>query len=300
MAKIIETIKKAVPGDMVTLVTHQGKFHADDVCSTALLELLFEKIGVKTELVRTFKPAEEGYTDETPMTIVYDIGLGMYDHHQVGDDVTHCIRIDTNSEGEEIQRKYAAVGLIWKEIGEIWLGKYADNIYSSIIKAIDDQDNGFSVNPLSIMIGNMNPSFSDPSPLDYNKAFRKAVDVMKDMFADTIFHYEYIRNCEKFLMAEAANSDGACLVTDKFLPGADAICRERGIGFYVYPNQRGVGEYCFKTITSTPDVNSPKICDIPDEVRNWEGVTFLHPSCFLGSAVSKERAIEICHILMNK
>lgn len=52
--------------------THAGKFHADDVFATALLQLVRPDI----QITRGFDVPEdfEG--------IVYDIGFGMFDHHQ--------------------------------------------------------------------------------------------------------------------------------------------------------------------------------------------------------------------------
>ena len=86
MAKISE-IKNT--GEIVTLVTHAGNFHSDDVVATAILELYFYDKGIKTKIVRTFKPDEMGYTDDTPNCVIYYIGLGQYDHHQIGDADVH-------------------------------------------------------------------------------------------------------------------------------------------------------------------------------------------------------------------
>lgn len=303
--KIIDVIRNAdQTKDTITLVTHKGKFHSDDVMATAILKLLFEEeLKFKTNLVRTFTPKEDGYDDNTPNTIVYDIGLGQYDHHQVGEDAKHCIRVDeiTDEFGQKhtVVKKYAAVGLIWNEIGEQWIGKkYAQIIYDSIIRFVDDHDNGNGHNPLSTFISMMNPNILNPTDKMFDINFDRAVNLCMNFFRETIAHYRFIQNCERALIIAVANSDGACLVTDYYLPGADDICREHSIPFYVYPNQRG--GWCFKTIsTSVEDMNS-HICDIPNEVRDWEGVTFLHPSCFLGSAETRERAIEICHILVDK
>ena len=298
--KILDIIRNADPQkDTITLVTHKGKFHSDDVMATAILKILFEKeLKFKTNLVRTFTPKEDGYDDNTPNTIVYDIGLGQYDHHQIGEDAKHCIRLDKYLDEYGIEhtviRKHAAVGLIWNEIGAQWIGeKYAPVIYDTIIRYIDDQDNGFSHNPLSTLISNFNPNILNPTDKMFDDSFKRAVFHCMSFFMSTIAHYKFIQNCERALIIAIANSDGVCLVTDYYLPGADDICRERHIPFYVYPNQRG--GWCFKTISVSAEDMNIHICDIPDEVRDWEGVTFLHPSCFLGSAVTKERAIEICH-----
>lgn len=302
--KILDIINNADPQkDVITLVTHKGKFHSDDVMATAILRILFEQeFKFKTNLVRTFTPKEDGYDDNTPNTVVYDIGLGQYDHHQVGEDANHCIRLDKYLDEYGVEhtsiRKHAAVGLIWNEIGVQWIGeKYAPVIYDTIIRYVDDHDNGFGHNPLSTLISNLNPNTIEPTDEAFDSCFNKAVFYCTIFFMSTINHYKFIQKCEKTLAIEADKSDGVYLVTDYYLPGADDICRERNIPFYVYPNQRG--GWCFKTICPDPKNMNVHLVDIPDEVRTWTGVTFLHPSCFLGSAVTKERAIEICKNLCH-
>ena len=74
--------------------------------------------------------------------------------------------------------------------------------------------------------------------------------------------------------------------------------KRHNIPFYIYPSQRG--GWAFKTIGKTPTDMKNHLMDIPDEVRTWEGVTFLHPTCFLGSAKTKERAIEIVQTIVNQ
>ena len=115
--KILDIIRDATNDTVVTLVTHAGKFHADDVMSTAILVLLLEKCGIRNiRRVRTFNPTEAGYTDDTPNCIVYDIGLGQYDHHQTGDAAKHCIRLD-----DELKESTLLVDLSGKKLVLNWL-----------------------------------------------------------------------------------------------------------------------------------------------------------------------------------
>ncbi len=293
MAKISE-IKNT--GEIVTLVTHAGNFHSDDVVATAILELYFYDKGIKTKIVRTFNPDEMGYTDDTPNCVIYDIGLGQYDHHQIGDAAKHCIRIDTNEDGTTVERKYAAVGLIWKEIGKEMVGKYADVIYDSIIRPIDNHDNGFGHNPLSTLIGATNSLNPEATKEEHDNCFYNTTGQIMIMLDNMFLKYkQQIKNEEE--LKKYAKPGSSCFVYDSYVSGADEVCREMGIPFYVYPNIRG--GWCFKTICPDPKNMSVHLVDIPNEVRNWTGVTFLHPSCFLGSAETKERAIEICENLCH-
>ena len=75
--------------------THGGKFHADDVFSTALLQIVRPDI----QITRGFTVPEDFDG------IVYDVGGGMFDHH---------------SEPRETRPNgvpYAAFGLLWRVLG---------------------------------------------------------------------------------------------------------------------------------------------------------------------------------------
>ena len=280
----------------ITLVTHSGPFHSDDVLATAILELLFEKRGINNfKVVRNSFPQKEGWNDDTPYMLIYDIGLGCYDHHQIGDDAKHCWRLDDDGE----IRKFAAVGLLWAGIGPFMFPKYYMEIYNSLIRPVDDHDNGNGQNPLSKLISCFNGELNDS-----DKNFFEAVRAVKEMVSKMFHSYEekdkdyqliefalYMGDDEDYQVLPQA------LVTSKFHPAGTAYCRDNNIPFYVYPSARG--GWCFLTIGVTVEDQQKHLVDIPDDVRNWEGVTFLHPSCFLGSAVTRERAIEVVTSICN-
>lgn len=75
--------------------THSGKFHADDVFSSALLLYLNPEITI----TRGNKVPEDFDG------IVFDIGRGKYDHHQ------------KDSRIRENGIPYAAFGLLWEDLG---------------------------------------------------------------------------------------------------------------------------------------------------------------------------------------
>ena len=75
--------------------THAGKFHADDVFATALLQILRPDIKIT-----------RGFTVPDDFDgIVYDIGFGMFDHHQE-------------------PREYRANGVPYAAFGLLWLGTH--------------------------------------------------------------------------------------------------------------------------------------------------------------------------------
>ena len=81
--------------------THAGKFHADDVFATALLQIVRPDI----KITRGFVVPDDFDG------IVYDIGFGMFDHHQEPR--------ETRPNGVP----YAALGLLWRGLGPGLVGE---------------------------------------------------------------------------------------------------------------------------------------------------------------------------------
>lgn len=291
--EIIERIEKRYCKE-VTLVTHLPKpHHADDVTATALLQILFEDIfggyGVKTRLVQTFKPREDGYNDDTPDTVVYDIGLGVYDHHQPeGHPLYDNVLRPAGG-------KYSSTGLLWKSIGKYLVPEvYVEDLYKDLFSYIDDADNGVTTNPLSTMIRYMNMY----NPDDHDESFRASVGIMKifikaamNQYKDKYAEYDEVKTI-------IDDCDGIVAVADKYYKTLSEEAGKALIPFVVFPDARSeTGGYTFRTVTYPNMGMQDYIIPIPQKVRDWEGVNFLHPSGFLGTAVSKERAIEICELI---
>lgn len=298
MANITDIIKNN-RGEMITLVTHKAPHHCDEVAATALLHILFDKMFgfASYTQIRTFTPADDGYTDDTPNCIVYDIGLGKYDHHQVSPNDKHCLRHDKDG----VVRKYSSVGLIWNEIGEYLVPKeYVNEVYNKFIRYIDDNDNGFEVNPLSWSISMLN--ITNGADFVNDAAFFGAVNILKELFLGIFNSFALMKKEEDTVnkAIEETKLNHKCYVfTENFCKSALNKLAVNSIPFYIYASGRGDNCYVFRTITPIGGMMNEHIVDIPDEVRNWEGVTFLHPTCFLGSAISKERAIQVVETILN-
>ena len=107
--------------------THAGKFHADDVFATALLQILRPDIKITRGFV-----VPDGFDG-----IVYDVGFGMFDHHQ---------------EPRECRPNgvpYAALGLLWRVLGPGLVGeRQARLIDENYIQPLDLNDNSGEQNSL--------------------------------------------------------------------------------------------------------------------------------------------------------
>ena len=139
--KLSEQIKK----QDAKAFTHSGKFHADDVFSSALLLYLNPQITI----TRGNRVPEE-YDG-----IVFDIGRGQYDHHQ------------RDSRVRENGVPYAAFGLLWEELGSGILGEtLAQRFDEEFVQPLDNNDNTGEKNELASLIGNFNPVWDETEAAD--------------------------------------------------------------------------------------------------------------------------------------
>ncbi len=128
------------------LLTHSGQFHADDIFSTALLNIYFKKKEPKTKLKhkRSIKTEDIEKAD-----IVYDIG-GIYNPKN--------LRFDHHQNDEKLMRPngipYAAFGLVFKHFGPDLISiisgdknkkvitEIFDIVEKKLVQHIDAMDNG--------------------------------------------------------------------------------------------------------------------------------------------------------------
>ena len=120
--------------------THAGKFHADDVFSSALLKMIYEDIKIE----RGFKVPEDFDG------IVFDIGFGKFDHHQADREV------------RENGIPYAAFGLLWREYGKLFLeGDAFLEFDEKFVQPMDESDNTGCKHEISDLIDKFNPSWNE-------------------------------------------------------------------------------------------------------------------------------------------
>ena len=138
--------------------THGGKFHADDVFSTALLKILRPDIKVTRGFV----------VPDNFDGIVYDVGGGMFDHHTEPR--------ETRPNGVP----YAAFGLLWRVLGAGLVGEHQARLLDeNFIQPLDLNDNTGEPNSLADAIGSFNPVWDSKD--DPDQCFWRAVP-----FAQTV------------------------------------------------------------------------------------------------------------------
>ena len=262
--------------------THAGKFHADDVFATALLQILRPDI----KITRGFVVPDDFDG------IVYDIGFGMFDHHQEPR--------ETRPNGIP----YAAFGLLWRVLGPGLVGeRQARLIDENFIQPLDLNDNTGEQNSLCDAIGFFNPVWD--SKEDQDACFFKAVAVAKQILENQIESANAVNRADEKVQQAYKNSRDGIVVLPCYLPWKNGLYKTDAL-FVIYPSQRGgwSAQCVTDHKTKKPKLPfPPSWAGQPQEVieqkSGIEGISFCHASRFLITAKDKETALAACRQVLK-
>ncbi|WP_165728891.1 MYG1 family protein [Pseudoalteromonas sp. 31A1] len=228
----------------ITVVTHNGNFHADDVFSIAVLKHILPAF----KLVRTRDKALIESAD-----IVVDVGgeynpdIGRFDHHQRG------------GAGErENGTPYSSFGLIWKKYGLTLCNDnqaVADRVDSGLVSTIDAIDCGYVKGvvegiTLSQTISMFNPTWEEES--NFDACFDEAVEFAARMLTRFIASAHGSVNA-KAIVAKAIESaeDARVIVLEKYTPWKKTVHILSSDALYmVYPSHSG--QWILQTVPVEP------------------------------------------------
>ena len=274
--------------------THSGKFHADDVFSSALLLYLNPEITI----LRGNKVPEDFDG------IIFDIGRGRYDHHQ------------KDSRIRENGIPYAAFGLLWEELGTEILGEeLAAKFDEAFVQPLDNNDNTGEKNELASLIGSFNPSWDEDGGTD--EAFFRAVSVagmiLDNKFARYLGNERADRRVEEVLTEHAASlasgdtpaENTNILILPEFIPCQKRLS-ETNIAFVIFPSNRG--GYCIQPQKKEYSLNYK--CSFPPEWLGLENeelkaatglktANFCHKGGFIMTVDDVNDAISACKISLE-
>ena len=212
--------------------THSTVFHADEVFTTALMKILNPDFTYERNLE----------IPEDPNVLVYDKGMGKYDHHQEGNEV------------RENGIPYASFGKVYRDFSKyliiddrLMTKDERDVIENRLVQKIDAVDNGIGKNDYATFVSLLNPINRDGKPKeDENIMFAKAVDFAMDVID---------RNMEKSVevgrqfgifkenIANEKNIRNGVLVLNEYInimeQNVKDILLEKEIDLVVYPSMRG-------------------------------------------------------------
>lgn len=297
-----ELFNELTESKCVRLNTHNGVFHADDVFSTALLlyiscgkydhpEYLNAGYYITVACTSDEKKSDpkvvciQRGVNNIDAHVVYDTGLGYFDHHQDRDDAYHrdC-------------RPMAAFGLLWREFGEFILPKRHASIEEEYVMPVDAQDNGIERNPLSQMIKNFNPSYDEDRTSD--ECFIDALDVAYKMLSRAIEREKSIEAADDVIKEKIASLENEkVLVLDKYIPYTNPAINS-AVELVVFPDSRG--NYAVCTVPESSELYKRKI-DLPEE---WvttgpypDGMVFCHKALFMATFKTMQQAIDAANSL---
>lgn len=265
--------------------THAGKFHADDVFATALLQLVQPDI----QITRGFDVPEdfEG--------IVYDIGFGMFDHHQ------------SPREVRPNGVPYAAFGLLWRVLGPGLVGeRQARLVDENFVQPLDLNDNTGEPNSLCDAIGFFNPVWDEAGDAaDQDAQFFAAVAVARQILTRQIASANAVNRADDKVRAAYAASQNGIVVLPCYLPWKNGLYKTDAL-FVVYPSQRGgwSAQCVTDHKTKRPKYPFPQSwAGQPPEViqakSGLAGIRFCHASRFLITAEDKETALAACRQVLR-
>ena len=273
--ELLEEIKKKD----AKAFTHGGKFHADDVFSSALLLYINPEI-----VISRGNKVPEDFDG-----IVFDIGRGRYDHHQ------------KDSRVRENGVPYAAFGLLWEVLGKEILGEeLAEKMDESFIQPLDINDNTGEKNELATLIGNFNPPWDAKGGSD--EAFFQAVSVAGMILENKFERYRGNARADQRVeqVLEEHNPKDRILVLPEFIPCQKALA-ETEIAFVIFPSNRG--GYCIQPQKRENSMNYK--CSFPSQWLGLEGeelvketglssAVFCHKGGFLMTVGELEDAKAAC------
>jgi len=285
----------------ITIATHNGNFHADDVFSIAALKSIFPSF----KLIRTRDLEHIAKAD-----IVVDVG-GEYD--------SDADRFDHHQRGGAGEREngipYSSFGLIWQKYGlEICQGNQdvANAVDAGLVSTIDAIDCGhvegiYKGISLSQTIGMFNPTWQEEGHVD--ACFDEAVD-----FASTVLS-RFIASANggisaKAIVAKAVEKaeDPRVIVLEKYTPWKRTVhALSQDALYVVYPSQTGqwriqtvpVELGSFEDRKSLPKQWAGLSDNALQEVTDIDDAMFCHNGCFIAGAESFESTMKMAAIAVN-
>ena len=286
----------------ITIATHNGNFHADDVFSIAALKNIFPAFN----LVRTRDLEVIGKADVViDVGGIYDPETGRFDHHQRG------------GAGErENGIPYSSFGLVWKKYGvEICGGnqEVANSVDSSLVSTIDAIDCGHVEGvskgiSLSQTISMFNPTWEEES--HYDVCFDEAV-----AFASRVLT-RFIASASggisaKSIVAKAIEQaeDPRVIVLEQYTPWKRTVhALSEDALFMVYPSDSGqwriqtvpVEPGSFENRKSLPKAWAGLSDKALQDVTQLDDAMFCHNGLFIGGAASFESTMKMAAMALEE
>lgn len=301
----------------ITLCTHNGIFHADDVLAYSILKNIFPN----STLIRT-----RDASIIKKSNIVFDVGME-YDPYQHRYD--HHMR---NKPLRDNGIPYSSAGLVWKFFGKDYikknfsisndeLNKVFDDVDNKFIINIDKHDNGIQTNSYnSILISKFNANWSDFTDNDEENEILNYNNFLKASDFFTIILNNEIKNSISYLSLEELVLKHHKTTNEKYLvnlenydnlPDIKNICIKYNLEVIASINYSTTKKYWKLYCMSKPNEKFSLIVSLPDEwgglenselqkVSGINDLKFCHSGLFFCIAETYESIMKVYKILEEK
>ncbi|WP_338770426.1 MYG1 family protein [Massilia sp. METH4] len=310
----------------MVIVTHNGKFHADDAWAVAVLFVLFPD----AQLVRTRDPATIEAADfAIDVGGIWNPATGRFDHHQKGFDGARQTGVP-----------YASAGLVWREYGARCVSALAAShtgqrlpddtareiayaIDADIVQYLDLSDVGAAKNApggygLSAVISGYNPNWLDEERLGYGEAaeayrleqFRRAMGILTDILVNAVkYRVGAMLAVDQVRDSEVLEGGRLLFLRNSALPWTQVVRREMPKVLFVLSHNQSEKRYMLHTVPVSPE-NFTARADLP---AAWAGLrdaelaavtgvpdaTFCHNGRFIAAARSFDGALSMARLALE-
>jgi uncharacterized UPF0160 family protein len=285
----------------LTIATHSGNFHADDVFSIAALKAIFPAF----KLIRTRDQALISQAD-----IVVDVGgeynpeTGRFDHHQRG-----------GSGERDNGIPYSSFGLIWQKYGvEICQGntEVANSVDAGLVSNIDAIDCGYGDGvakgiSLSQTISMFNPTWQEETHFD--TCFDEAVDFASRVLARFIASANGGISAKDIVAKAIENAaDPRVIVLEQYTPWKRTVhALSKEALYIVYPSDTGqwriqavpVELGSFEDRKSLPKAWAGLSGQELKDVTGLDDAMFCHNGLFIAGAESFESTMKMAEMALK-
>ena len=287
----------------MVIVTHNGKFHADDAWAVAVLHILFPE----AEIVRTRESAIIEAADfVVDVGGVWDPAAGRFDHHQKGFDGARASGVP-----------YASAGLVWREYGarcvahlaaqhsghqleEDTAQQMAHAIDADIVQYLDLSDVGAARNApggygMSAVVSGFNPNWMDEQRLGYGAQaeayrltqFRKAMAFLTEVIVNSVkYRVGAIAALAQVRQAQVLENGRLLFLKNAALPWSSVVRKEMPKVLFVLSHSLSEDRYMLHTVPATVDTFDAR-ADLPE---SWAGLRDADLAAVTGVADAK-----FCH-----
>jgi uncharacterized UPF0160 family protein len=299
----------------MVIVTHSGKFHADDAWAVAALKVLFPD----ADIVRTREPAAVEAGDfAVDVGGIWDPASGRFDHHQKG-----------FSAARQSGVPYASAGLVWREYGarcvsalalahtghqlpEDKAREFAYGIDADVVQYLDLADVGAAKSApggygLSAVISGYNTNWLDEERLGYGETaeefrlarFLRAVALLTDVMVNAVkYRVGAYLALGQVRQAEVLEDGKVLFLKNGALPWSQVVRKEMPKVLFVISHHLAEQRYMLHTVPVSADSFDAR-ADLPEawaglrdaELAAVTGVPdagFCHNGRFIASAKSYE------------